>query len=123
VAKRAQTPSENADSDAEQLIPNGRASLGAALADLELNRVKLAKKMGRAKAYNRDDASHYAWLTKQISQIMEAVSKLDARVVHTATNISPALVMAHLRGQPQERRHHIIRELQAMDSEQPSVLA
>ncbi len=115
--KNAKTRAKSDAADPNQLIPKVRESLGAALVDLEANRRRISKKMAGAKTYSNVDGSHYAWVTKQISQIAEAVSKIDARQGKLAGDLRPELVMAYLRQLAPEARARIVREMLAMDGE------
>lgn len=76
--------------------------------------------------YDKDLASHLAWLTKQLAGVTDALRKLEAHDAKTVGTMSPEkrdeLVMAYLQGLNPQRRAAVIQKLQAMQA-QGSVLA
>ena len=65
--------------------------------------------------YNKDLASHLAWLTKQLAGVTDALRKLEAHDSKTVASMSPekrdALVMAYLQGLTPERQVAVIAKL------------
>jgi len=72
--------------------------------------------------YDKDIASHLAWLVKNNAAVMGEVRKLEADERAAATKLNHGAVMGYLRNLPPEKRAQVMRELADMDSGR-SVLA
>lgn len=72
--------------------------------------------------YDKDLASHLAWLTKNNAAVMGEVRKLEADERAAATKLNHGAVMSYLRALPPDKRAQVKRELADMDSGR-SVLA
>lgn len=66
--------------------------------------------------YDKDLASHLAWLTKQLAGVTDALRKLEAHDKVVVAKMSPEkrdeLVMEYLRGLTPQRRTVVIAKLQ-----------
>jgi hypothetical protein len=69
--------------------------------------------------YDKNLASHLAWLTKQLAGVTDALRKLEAHDAKTVSQMSPEkrdeLVMAYLAALTPERRAVVIAKLADMN--------
>lgn len=68
-----------------------------------------------ASDYNDKMASHLAWLTKNIAQIMGELRKLDAHERKSDDELTPAIVLSYLRALDVSERAHLLREAARID--------
>lgn len=109
-----QTPAAS-DSAEEGLVASAIGTVRKGLEALDERIVELIELIGDEDEYDDKLASHLAWLTKNAASILGEIRKAEEHERQVAGRISPSLVMAHLRALPQERRQHVVRQLQAMD--------
>lgn len=70
-----------------------------------------------AKADNdRETASHYAWMTKQVSGILAELRRLGEARAKVTERLDVETVLRYLRTANADKRSHILREVAAMDN-------
>jgi hypothetical protein len=117
--KRQRNALERVDLPTEgtSILDRTRVTLSKSCAALDacIDRVTTTLAEG---AYNKDLASHLAWLTKQLAGVTDALRKLEAHDTKTVGQMSPEkrdqLVMAYLKGLPPQRQNAIADELRVM---------
>ena len=112
-APEAPIPAAN---EPDQLLARARGSISTAIGTLDDCINDLSAKLHDAKTYDRDDASHLAWLTKHVAQIIGEIRKLEDHERKQATKLSPVVVLEHLRSLEPEQRRQLITELEEMDA-------
>lgn len=100
----------------DRLSDRTRATVGKGVAALDGRLDALIAKIAASDEYDRDDASHLAWVTRAAAAILTEIRKHDEADRQAGSKLDPAIVLAHLRSLPPEKRAHVCRELQAMDS-------
>lgn len=106
----------------ESLLKRIGVSCGKALTALDECIERVAKDLGTAQGsgYDKDLASHLAWLTKNVAQIGGEVRKMESHEQKSG-EITPRQLSDHFRKATPEEREQWIRELTALDA-QGSVL-
>lgn len=121
---------EQASEDVGELLSRAQASCSTALEALDRCVRHVANLLAGASAptaaakgknkkpatgYDDKMASHLAWLTKNIAQIMGELRKLDAHERKSDDDLTPAIVLAYLRGLDPSPRAHLLREAARID--------
>jgi hypothetical protein len=100
---------------AANMLDRTRATMGKACIALD-SCVDRVTEMLAAGEYNKDLASHLAWLTKQLAGVTDALRKLEAHDAKTVGTMSPEkrdqLVIAYLDALTPERKTAVIARLQ-----------
>lgn len=113
--KRSPVPSAPSADPAEDLITAAMAPLARSVKALNDYTDRLATKLAQSD-FDRDLGSHYAWVTRLIAQILGEIRKLAEAKRREADKMTLEQVMAWLRQQTADRRAHVLREMQQIDS-------
>lgn len=128
MQRRAKTSSKPKLTPAErEPIDNMRAVLGAPHSDRLSDRTRaivdkgitalgarietLIAKIAGSEKYDRDDASHLAWLTKLTASVLTEVRKHDEAERQAGAKLQPAHVFAYLIALDADKRRHLARAL------------
>lgn len=101
-------PTIRGGSSQQSLVEAARTTIAKALASLDACVGRVATMLEGEDVYSDKAASHLAWLTKHVAQILGEVRKLEAHDRNTVGKMSPEerdrLVVEYLRDLQPERR-------------------
>lgn len=109
-------------SEPDGLLGRVRSTVDKGLTALDERITALIAEITGTGEYDKDLASHLAWLTKLAAGVLTDIRKLEDAERIAAGRLPPQLVMAYLRGLDEERRGHVVRELLSMGEAGESVL-
>lgn len=98
------------------ILPSRRAqqTLEKGLASLDACVDAVADMLGDAGAeYDKDLASHQAWITKHVAQIMGELRKLEAEERAASSKLTPGAVRAYLQALTKEEWSALAREVES----------
>lgn len=113
TAKRPD-PAPDEPVELKQLSKRACSTLEKGLGSLD-SCVEAVSEMLTGADYDKDMASHLAWMVKNVAQIMGEVRKLENDDRSVAKNLSMPLVIAFLKQLDPDDRARVGREMAAMD--------
>ena len=104
-------------SDTSEMLNRARSTMDKAVQTLDRCVERMSEKLDHAE-YDNKDASHLAWLAKQLAGITGELRKLEAHEEKISKNMSPekrhAVVMAYLKALPHHRQREVADEIKRM---------
>ena len=106
----------NKQSNPDPLLKRISESCGKAITSLDDCIERVASNLAGADGadYDKDLASHLAWLTKNVAQIGGEVRKMESHEAKLS-DIQPAILIEHFRKMTAGERSAWVRDIQAMD--------